>query len=77
MSDKFAFPLAEGDSHVISLWYSSSGNERSAELEGALKGEERDKLWEELRVYLIETVEDGKEEGKEEGKAGEGKEEAK
>ena len=46
-------------------------------MEGALKGEERDKLWEELRVYLIETVEDGKEEGKEEGKAGEGKEEAK
>mmetsp|Transcript_27705 Transcript_27705/g.56551 ORF Transcript_27705/g.56551 Transcript_27705/m.56551 type:complete len:161 (-) Transcript_27705:145-627(-) len=61
VSDKHAFPLAEeSDTHVCKLWYALDGQERSAKLKGAVEGEERDKLWEELKEFIIE---EGKEEG--------------
>ena len=64
VTDKHAFPLAEeSDTHVVQLWYASDGQERSAVLKGALQGEEREKLWEELRKFIIV---EGKEEGDDE-----------
>ena len=53
ISDKHALPLEDGDSHVVNLWYSSDNQERSAKLDGALEGEERQKLWEELNQFII------------------------
>ena len=68
ISDKHAFPLDEGDTHVITLWYASDGKERSAKLHGAVEGKERDKLWESLKSFIIV-------EGKEEGDDDEGEQE--
>lgn len=55
-------PLPDGDTHIVKLWYSSDSQERSAVLEGALQGEDRKKLWDELNEFLIE---EGGEEGDE------------
>ena len=60
VSDPNGFPLPEGDTHVIQLWYASDNRERSAKLEGAVDGEEREALWNQLRAFLIV---EGKEEG--------------
>jgi hypothetical protein len=58
--DKHALPLEEGDTHVVKLWYASDNKERSAKLDGAVEGEERQKLWDELKQFIIV---EGKEEG--------------
>ena len=58
--DKHAFPLEEGDTHVVNLWYASDNQERSAKLDGAKEREERQKLWDELKQFIIV---EGKEEG--------------
>ena len=60
LEDKHALPLDKGDEYVVKLWFASDGQERSAILEGAVQGEARDKLWAELKEFLIE---EGKEEG--------------
>lgn len=61
VSDKHALPLPEnGDTHVCMLWFSSDNTERSAKLEGALEGDERQKLWDELKQFIIE---EGQEDG--------------
>jgi hypothetical protein len=60
VSDQNGFPLPEGDTHVVNLWYASDNQERSAKLAGAVDGEEREALWNELRAFLIV---EGKEEG--------------
>ena len=60
MLDKHAFPLDENDTHVCQLWYALDGKERSGKLKGAVEGDERDALWEELKEFIIE---EGKEEG--------------
>jgi hypothetical protein len=60
LSDPHGLPLPEGDTHVVQLWYASDNQERSAKLDGAVEGEEREKLWEELKKFLIV---EGKEEG--------------
>jgi hypothetical protein len=60
VSDKMGFPLEEGDTHVINLWYASDNQERSATLEGAVQGEERQALWEELKQFIVV---EGKEKG--------------
>jgi hypothetical protein len=60
VSDPNGFPLPEGDTHVIQLWYASDNQERSAKLAGAVDGEEREALWNELKSFLIV---EGKEEG--------------
>ena len=60
ISDKHALPLEEGDTHVIKLWYASDNQERSAKLDGAVEGEERQALWDELKEFIIvEGKEDG------------------
>ncbi len=59
ISDKHALPLPEnGDTHICKLWFSSDNTERSAQLEGALEGEERQILWEELKQFIIEEGQD-------------------
>jgi hypothetical protein len=67
VSDANGFPLLEGDTHVVRLWYALDNQERSAMLNGAVEGEERETLWNELREFLIV-------EGKEEGDDDDGKE---
>lgn len=61
ISDKHALPLPEnGDTHICKLWFSSDDAERSAVLEGALEGDARQKLWDELKEFIIE---EGQEDG--------------
>mmetsp|Transcript_9102 Transcript_9102/g.11212 ORF Transcript_9102/g.11212 Transcript_9102/m.11212 type:complete len:157 (-) Transcript_9102:243-713(-) len=60
VSDKHAFPLDEGDAHVLKLWYAIDGKERSAKLKDSVEGAERDKLWESLKKFIIV---EGKEKG--------------
>jgi len=48
------------DTHVCALWYAGDDIEVSAKLEGAVEGNERDILWDELRKFLVE---EGKEPG--------------
>mmetsp|Transcript_44335 Transcript_44335/g.65256 ORF Transcript_44335/g.65256 Transcript_44335/m.65256 type:complete len:161 (+) Transcript_44335:120-602(+) len=60
ISDKHAFPLDEGDSYVINLWFAKDGEERSAKLTGAVDGAEREELWESLKDFIVV---EGKEEG--------------
>mmetsp|Transcript_39885 Transcript_39885/g.96231 ORF Transcript_39885/g.96231 Transcript_39885/m.96231 type:complete len:90 (+) Transcript_39885:399-668(+) len=59
ISDKHAMPLPDGDTHIVKLWYSSDSQERPAVLEGALQGQDRKKLWDELNEFII--VEGGEE----------------
>ena len=72
VEDKHALPLEEGDTHVVKLWFASDNEERSAKLDGAPEGEEREALWKELKEFIIV---EGKEEGDEDdgGDAGEAK----
>mmetsp|Transcript_12224 Transcript_12224/g.30905 ORF Transcript_12224/g.30905 Transcript_12224/m.30905 type:complete len:145 (-) Transcript_12224:74-508(-) len=62
LEDRHALPLKEEseDTHVCALWYAGEDVEVSAKLEGALEGDDRDNLWNELRKFLVE---DGKEPG--------------
>jgi len=61
ISDPHALALPyNGDTHIEMLWFSSDNVERSAKLDGALEGEERQKLWDELKEFIVV---DGKEEG--------------
>ena len=72
LEDKHGLPLQDGETHVGKLWFASSGVEERAVLEGAVEGEEREILWEELRSFLVEKKEgevDSDEEGKAESKA--------
>jgi hypothetical protein len=53
ISDKHALPLPEnGDTHICQLWFSSDDSERSAKLVGAVEGDERQKLWDELKEFI-------------------------
>lgn len=69
LEDKHAFPLDEGDTHVVNLWFASDNQERSAKLKGAVEGEEREKLWNELKQFIIV---EGKEEGDDDEKEEQG-----
>jgi len=62
IEDKHALPLAEPDTdtHVCRLWFASTGQEETAKLDGAVEGDERKALWEELKQFIIV---EGKEEG--------------
>ena len=62
ISDKHGLPVESDEEYVINLWYANDGEERSAKLKGALEGEERQKLWDELKEFIIV---EGKEEGDE------------
>ena len=66
LSDKHALPIPEGDSHIVQVWYASNGQEKSAKLDGAVDGDERQALWDELNEFIIvegrETDDEDKEE---------------
>ncbi|KAF0690072.1 Aste57867_18521 [Aphanomyces stellatus] len=62
IEDKYGFPLPEnGDTHVVALWFCGANEEKSAKLAGAVEGDEREKLWSELKD-LLNAMEDDKEE---------------
>lgn len=61
LEDKHALPVPEGDSHICQVWFAQDDVEKSAKLEGALEGDARQTLWEELR-QLLEAMEEDKEE---------------
>jgi len=44
---------AQSDTHVCKLWYAGDDIEVSAKLEGAVEGDERRKLWDELNQFLV------------------------
>lgn len=52
LHDKQALPLPEGETHVVNLWFCRDGREVSAKLKGALVGEEREALWDNLKQFL-------------------------
>lgn len=53
ISDKHAMPIPEGDTHIVKLWYASDSQERTSILDGAVEGEEKQKLWDELKQFII------------------------
>ena len=57
ISDKSAMPCPDGtekgNAEVYSLWFMSDGQEHSAQLEGALTGEERTAFWESQKAFYI------------------------
>lgn len=61
VEDKHALALPDGDTHVAQLWFARDGQERSAKLDGALEGDARETLWQELRSLLDAMEEDTEE----------------
>lgn len=61
LEDKHALPVPEGDTHICQVWFAKDGVEKSAKLDGALEGDARQKLWDELR-QLMDAMEEDKEE---------------
>jgi len=54
VSDKHGLPMDDDDdTHIIKLWYASDGEERSAKLDGAVEGVEREELLESLKQFII------------------------
>ena len=53
LEDKHALPLPENETHICQVWFAGDNTERSAKLDGAVDGEERDKLWEELKSFIV------------------------
>jgi hypothetical protein len=55
IEDKHAMPLPEDDedTHICRIWFAGDNTERSAKLDGAVEGDERDKLWEELKSFIV------------------------
>jgi len=45
-----------GDEYVIRLWFASNNRECSAKLKDALVGEERERLWESLKEFLVDDI---------------------
>jgi hypothetical protein len=77
LSDEHALPLDhdnEKDEYVCNLWFASDKNRIvSAKLQGAVEGQEREDLWNELRQFIIQ---EGKEKGDDDDDDDEGKEAA-
>jgi len=70
LQDQNAMPLArETDTHICRLYFGSDKLERSAMLQGALLGEQRRKLWDELKQFIVL---EGKEEGDDDEEDGKG-----
>jgi MFS family permease len=56
VSDKHALPLPAGATHVAKLWFMEGGVTETAKLDGAVEGEERQKLWNNMKSFIA-TVE--------------------
>lgn len=62
LSDKHGLPVPDGDTHIETLWLMSENAERTAKLDGAVEGEERQQLWDEHKKFLVtkgEAAEEG------------------
>ena len=44
--------MPDDDTHVCRLWLARTGREYSAKLKGALEGDARQKLWDELSAFM-------------------------
>mmetsp|Transcript_10554 Transcript_10554/g.33740 ORF Transcript_10554/g.33740 Transcript_10554/m.33740 type:complete len:148 (+) Transcript_10554:70-513(+) len=55
VEDKNVLPLPEGETHVSRLWYLADDAEISAKLEGALEGDDHQRLWDELKEVHAAT----------------------
>jgi hypothetical protein len=54
LHDQHALPLPDGETHICAVWFAGDGGTvRSAKLVGAVEGEERDKLWTELKSFIV------------------------
>ena len=53
LADKNALPLSEGESHICKVWFSKDNKEVTAQLKGAVTGEERQALWDNLKQFLV------------------------
>jgi hypothetical protein len=51
--DKHAMPLPEGESHICAIWFADTNIEQSSQLVGAVIGEERERLWTELKSFIV------------------------
>lgn len=59
IEDQHALKIPENDSHVCKLWFAQTNEEVSALLHGAVQGEDRKRLWDELNLILV-TMDDEK-----------------
>jgi len=68
ITDKHGLPLPEdeNDTHVINLWFMNGDKTETGKLDGSLDGEERQKLWDEMKSFM-DTVKERDEAKKEEG----------
>lgn len=48
-----ATTITIADTHIVKLWFASDNQERSAKLDGAVEGDERDQLWHELKQFIV------------------------
>jgi hypothetical protein len=72
LADEHALPLDDKDDlnqHVCNLWFASDNRVVSAKLQGAVEGQEREDLWNELRQFIIQ---EGKEKGDDDDEDAEG-----
>mmetsp|Transcript_2654 Transcript_2654/g.4295 ORF Transcript_2654/g.4295 Transcript_2654/m.4295 type:complete len:161 (+) Transcript_2654:73-555(+) len=71
ISDKHALAINtdDNDDYVCRLWFArNGGQEVSAKLNGAVEGDERETLWEELKQFIVlEGKEEGDDDEDEEG----------
>lgn len=64
VSDKHAMTLPPEDDHVHMIWYAGEASTSSAKLDGAVEGEEREKLWNELKQLLVEEEKEQEQDSK-------------
>lgn len=58
VEDKHALAVPDGDTHVSKLWFMNEPTvEHEAKLDGAVEGDERQALWDELKLLLVEDEE--------------------
>ena len=61
VSEPNGMPLPDGEEHICKLWFHDEPTEeKSAKLKNAVEGEERQRLWDELKQFIIT---EGKEAG--------------
>jgi len=54
IADQHGLPLPEDGSgtHIVQLWFMIGDKTENSKLEGALEGEERQKLWDEMKSFM-------------------------
>ena len=69
ITDKHGLPLSEADAggHIVNIWFMNGNRTQSAKLEGALEGDERQTLWDEMKSFMdtVKERDEAKQESKE------------